>query len=222
MKLLSFEILFTLISSSIAFQVPSRVYIRKTVSGIIAIPLIIALASQIPSPTAANNGIIAYGTEEIMQPKGHGTSDKPVQEKLRWAVDVKLADRITNYNRHYAEFAGYFQGTNFLKEEDGSKPITFYDSVTGKPLFIAPQGRSFDDFKRESTLHGWPSFRDNEVVWENVRVLSDGETVSTTGTHLGHNLPDLAGNRYCINLVSVAGYPAVAETEEVASKEAML
>jgi peptide methionine sulfoxide reductase MsrB len=27
------------------------------------------------------------------------------------------------------------------------------------------------------------------------------------GTHLGHNLPDGKGNRYCINLVSVAGRP---------------
>ena len=34
-----------------------------------------------------------------------------------------------------------------------------------------------------------------------------GETVSVDGTHLGHNLPDDAGNRYCINLVSVAGRP---------------
>ena len=32
-----------------------------------------------------------------------------------------------------------------------------------------------------------------------------GETVSLTGTHLGHNLPDMKGNRYCINLVSIAG-----------------
>jgi peptide methionine sulfoxide reductase MsrB len=45
------------------------------------------------------------------------------------------------------------------------------------------------------------------VVWENVRCLGDGETVSTTGTHLGHNLPDRSGNRYCINLVSIAGRP---------------
>lgn len=56
---------------------------------------------------------------------------------------------------------------------------------------------------------GWPSFRDNEVVWDNVRVLKNsGETVSADGTHLGHNLPDRKGNRYCINLVSVAGSPA--------------
>jgi hypothetical protein len=135
------------------------------------------------------------GSESIMSAKGHGTSENPVQSSLRWNVDVKLADRITNYNRHYAENYGYFQQTAFLKEADTDKPITFYDSVTGKPLFIAPQGRSFEDFKRESTSHGWPSFRDNEVVWENVRVLSDGETVSLSGTHLGHNLPDMSGNR---------------------------
>lgn len=83
----------------------------------------------------------------------------------------------------------------------------FYDSVTGKPLFKAPKGRSWEDFNKESKAHGWPSFRDDEVVIENVRVLSDGEAVSIDGTHLGHNLPDGKGNRYCINLVSVAGMP---------------
>ena len=31
--------------------------------------------------------------------------------------------------------------------------------------------------------------------------------VSLEGTHLGHNLPDKKGNRYCINLVSIAGNP---------------
>lgn len=38
--------------------------------------------------------------------------------------------------------------------------------------------------------HGWPSFRDAEVIWDDVRVLPDGEAVSVAGTHLGHNLPD--------------------------------
>ena len=55
--------------------------------------------------------------------------------------------------------------------------------------------------------HGWPSFRDEEVNWDFVRVLPNGEAVSVDGTHLGHNLPDGKGNRYCINLVSVAGRP---------------
>ena len=84
--------------------------------------------------------------------------------------------------------------------------ITFYDSNTGKPLFVAPRGRSMDTFIAESSHHGWPSFRDEEVVWENVRCLPNGETVSVDGTHLGDNLPDSLGSRYCINLVSIAGH----------------
>ena len=81
----------------------------------------------------------------------------------------------------------------------------FYDSNTGKLLFTAPIGRSWDDFLDESRHHGWPSFRDDEVNWDHVRVLPSGETVSVDGTHLGHNIPDQKGRRYCINLVSVAG-----------------
>jgi peptide methionine sulfoxide reductase MsrB len=30
---------------------------------------------------------------------------------------------------------------------------------------------------------------------------------TSAGTHLGHNLPDGQGYRYCINLVSIAGNP---------------
>lgn len=149
-----------------------------------------------------------YGPETIMAKKEHGTGGAPVQSALRWNCDVKLADRICNFNRNWAEFAGYYKSeTTFLTEVKPEDVTTFYDSVTGKPLFKAPVGRSFDEFKAESAVHGWPSFRDSEVNWDNVRCLADGECVSLTGTHLGHNLPDRTGNRYCINLVSVAGYP---------------
>jgi peptide methionine sulfoxide reductase MsrB len=55
--------------------------------------------------------------------------------------------------------------------------------------------------------HFAASFDRQETNWENVRCLRNGETVSVDGTHLGHNLPDGKGNRYCINLVSVAGRP---------------
>lgn len=151
-----------------------------------------------------------FGDESIMEPKEHGTSSTTVQSDLLYGVSNKLADKICNYNRHFAEMGGYFRTTSFedavLSAKDG--PITFYDSVTGKPLFVAPRSRSAEEFIQESRVHGWPSFRDDEVVWDNVRVLKgSGETVSVTGTHLGHNLPDRAGNRYCINLVSIAGRP---------------
>lgn len=150
---------------------------------------------------------VVMGSEQIMAPKKHGTSDTPVQKDLRWGCDFKKADKICNFNRHFAEHSGYWRRTTFLKEEKGKKQIHFYDSNTGKPLFIAPQGRTFDEFIKETRSHGWPSFRDNEVVWDNVRCLRNGEMVSVDGTHLGHNLPDRKGNRHCINLVSVAGRP---------------
>lgn len=143
------------------------------------------------------------GDESLMKPKSHGTCATPVKASVRWGCDSALADRICCYNRHYAEHSGYWLTTNFLKEVDRKGETTFYDSVSGKPLFIAPRGRTFAEFEAESRSHGWPSFRDAEVIWDDVRVLEDGETVSLAGTHLGHNLPDRKGNRYCINLVSV-------------------
>lgn len=135
-----------------------------------------------------------------------------VQETLRWNCDTKVADRICNHNRRYAEFSGYWElRPEFLleieKARERNTEIIFYDSNTGNPLFMAPKDRSWDEFLEESRNHGWPSFRDSEVNWEYVRVLGDGETVSVNGTHLGHNLPDSKGRRYCINLVSIAGFP---------------
>jgi len=152
---------------------------------------------------------VVMGDESIMAPKAHGTSLTPVQDNLRWNCDQKTADRICNFNRHYAEFAGYWETTSFLKEQGPqSGEINFYDSNSGKLLFTAPKGRSWEEFVAESKSHGWPSFRDQETNWDYVRVLADGECVSVDGTHLGHNLPDGRGNRYCINLVSVAGNPS--------------
>jgi peptide methionine sulfoxide reductase MsrB len=155
------------------------------------------------------------GPAAIMAGKGHGTYSEPVQKNLRFGCDFKTADRICNFNRHFAEHSGYFVGgarkakflTAVQEAKAQAKSITFYDSNTGKPLFTAPVNRTWDEWLNESKAHGWPSFRDQEVNWENVRTLRNGETVSIHGTHLGHNLPDGKGNRYCINLVSIAGNP---------------
>jgi len=158
--------------------------------------------------SAASSKYPVMAEEATMSQKAHGTSEKPVQKNLRWNCDFEVADRICNFNRHYAEFAGYWQTTDFIKSlKDAEQPVKFYDSVTGVLLFTAPVGRTMEEFLKESQSHGWPSFRDDEVNWDYVRCLNDGECISTTGTHLGHNLPDGSGNRYCINLVSVAGTP---------------
>ena len=59
--------------------------------------------------------------------------------------------------------------------------------VAGEPLFVAPKGRSWDSFVKESRVHGWPSFRDEEVNWDYVRVLPNGEVVSVDGIGAGCN-----------------------------------
>jgi peptide methionine sulfoxide reductase MsrB len=159
------------------------------------------------APALPGSKLPLAGDESLMKPKAFGTTAAPVQADLRWGIPNALASRICSYNRHYAEPSGSWLGTFFLKEVDRAGATTFYDSVTGRPLFVAPRGRSFEEWERESRAHGWPSFRDEEVVWDDVRVLPDGEAVSLAGTHLGHNLPDKKGNRYCINLCSVAGRP---------------
>ncbi|EOD12684.1 hypothetical protein EMIHUDRAFT_442700 [Emiliania huxleyi CCMP1516] len=165
-------------------------------------------AASAATAQPATGGALVRGDDSLMAPKAHGTTSTPVQERLRWDVDRATADRICSYNRHYAEYAGYYKRTTFIAAFSAAEgETTFYDSVSGKPLFVAPRGRTHDAFLAESSAHGWPSFRDEECVWDNLRILDDGEAVSVDGTHLGHNLPDSKGNRYCINLVSVAGTP---------------
>jgi hypothetical protein len=120
-----------------------------------------------------------YAEEAVMSKKAHGTSEKPVQKNLRWKCDYDTADRICNFNRHYAEHGGYWETTDFLKTlSEEEQPIKFYDSVTGAHLFTAPIGRSMEDFVKESIGHGWPSFRDQECIWDDVRCLKNGECIS--------------------------------------------
>ena len=104
--------------------------------------------------------------QAIMLPRAHGTCVAPVQKDLRWGADRTKADHICCFNRHYAEEHGYWEQTPVLREmySNWPEPTTFYDSVTGKALFVAPIDRTVEEFARESSAHGWPSFRDAEVV----------------------------------------------------------
>ena len=106
-----------------------------------------------------NNGAAVCGDESIMSSKDHGTCVAEVQNPLKWNCDRDTADNICCFNRKYAEYSGYWKTTTFLDEVDTKNVTTFYDSVTGKALFRAPIGRTFDEFKKESSNHGWPSFR---------------------------------------------------------------
>ena len=148
-----------------------------------------------------------------------GFCQKPVAKELRFDVapDWEMANTICCHNTKYAEPSGYFNTPRIhlfsrFKSEENSH--TFYDSVCGIPLFTAPVGRSMAEWQAESMEHGWPSFRPAEVVGKNVVQYPNGEVRSACGTHLGHNLPDRNGPRYCIDLVCVSGYPAFGTEQE--------
>ena len=70
-----------------------------------------------------------------------------------------LTDRLFP---QFAEQSGYWLSTSFLSEvtaggpPSSDSPVIFYDSNTGKELYKAPIGRSWEDFVAESKRHGWP------------------------------------------------------------------
>lgn len=135
----------------------------------------VTLAMMGNSVDAAGSKYPIYADDSIMNQKQHGTCTASVQKDLRWGCSIDTADRICCFNRHYAEYSGYWTGTKFLDEVDKNGETTFYDSVTGKPLFIAPRGRTFEEFQKESLSHGWPSFRDDEVVKERSYYVNNSE-----------------------------------------------
>eukprot|EP00954_Amorphochlora_amoebiformis_P018475 1326371-Amorphochlora_amoeboformis.AAC.1 len=90
-----------------------------------------------------------------MKKKKNGTTDSPPQKDLMYNCDQAKANEICCFNRHYAEYSGYFmRETTWRKEVDPKAVTTYYDSITGKPLFRAPIGRTFDEFLKESIAHG--------------------------------------------------------------------
>ena len=117
--------------------------------------LVAVLAALSVSPSAAYNNTCG----------GH-----EAQKGLKWNVTSagaavqmpfgplpqgeSFADAICcdSFFTEYAEPSGFFQQPDvaLFDRLDPSKPTTFYDSVCGIPLFIAPQNRTFDQFKQES------------------------------------------------------------------------
>lgn len=132
-------------------------------------------------------------------------------------LDYSTADRICCHNHRWAEYRGYLAApeVDLFGRLDPNVETVFYDSVCGLPLFIAPRGRSFDEFKEESLHHGWPSFRPEEIISENVIIHDNGRMESKCLTHLGHNLPKDGIDRYCIDLVCIAGAPLSSDDERV-------
>ena len=132
-------VLALLVASAHAFVPRAGVAPTRRRAGVTA-PSMNVLESLLGLAKKTYDAPCVMGEEEIMSPKAHGTSPHPVQDKLRWNIDRRTADRICSFNRHYAENAGYYETTSYLMEVSRERETVYYDSVTGKPLFVAPRG----------------------------------------------------------------------------------
>ena len=71
-----------------------------------------------------------------------------------------------------------------LYEKMNKDGTTISYDVCGIPLFEAPKGRSFEDFKADTDEHGWPSFRPEELIKGNSRIIKETGEVVSKQTHL--------------------------------------
>lgn len=159
------------------------------------------------------------------------TCSGPVQTDLKYNVSGRLADDYLpsgalpseslaeavccdKYFKPFAEPSGFYArpDVQLFEHMNVGKTTIFYDSICGLPLFEAPRNRTFAEFKAETNKYGWPSFRKDEIVGNNVKILASGELVSACGTHLGSNQPDALGDRFCTDLVCLSGHKKEADT----------
>lgn len=175
------------------------------------------------SPSASLPLAIRFSTLSSSPPSNFMSCAGPIQPTLRFGISGRtqptvpvavddnetLADAVCCDTRvkPYAEPQFLFEAPDialFSRLEAGV--TTFYDSVCGIPLFRAPVNRTLNEFRADTKEHGWPSFRQAEVVRENVQTdLASGFVSSKCGTHLGTYLPDEHGPRWCMDLSCIAG-----------------
>lgn len=194
------------ISVTIIYFYASNMIVKsRTSTALPALAMIVAAVALFSSSTSAAEQKQCFGY----------TPMPSIVSYLGATLSYSTAERICCNNHHYAEYKGYLAApeVDLFGRLDAGNETVFYDSVCGIPLFVAPRGRSFEEFKAESLKHGWPSFRPEEMIAENVIIHDDGRMESRCLTHLGHNLPEGGVDRYCIDLVCVAGSPLSVDDE---------
>lgn len=166
--------------------------------------------------------------QEVGRALFNNTCTGPIQDELRYNIsNTRAADdwafgplppgeSLAGAVCCDAELKAFAEPRDMYKRGDVSLfqhmnpngTTTFFDSVCGLPLFTVPKGRSMSDFEADTTEHGWPSFRQEELIPGNSHIVNEtGEVLSKCGTHLGSYLPDDKGPRWCLDLSCVSGNP---------------
>eukprot|EP00913_Durusdinium_trenchii_P004494 g4173.t1 len=130
---------------------------------------------------------------------------------LRWGISADLkvgpftAEAVCCANHRFAEEPHFWsQNAAFVaaaKAATEKNPLVFFDSACDVPLFKAPVGRNTSQWLEESA-HGWPSFRSQEMVSENLVTFAGGECQGFWICRFD------SAQGYCIDLVCIAGEEA--------------
>lgn len=127
-----------------------------------------------------------------------------VEDSLLYGVSNSMSDPCCTKN---GTTVNYFETIGLFQQLNASGITTLYDSTCGLPLFKAPIGRSFEEWKNECERNGELLFDEKEAICDNLRVLQSGELVSICGTRLGEYIASSSGDYYSVNIACLSGLP---------------
>ena len=116
---------------------------------LICLPNVLCIVSSCSAPISKNllYNVDKYTAASVGLP--NGSANESLSEAI--CCDVSY--------RNYSEPNGFFKfpDVRLFQVIDSKSVTTFYDSVCGLPLFQAPIGRPFADWKEDTTEHGLKS-----------------------------------------------------------------
>jgi len=113
--ILPVAILFAYISKTTSFSL-AALSIRNVLTLLKPMGVTSSASRTLASAATTAGKYPVFGDDSLMSPKSHGTCARPVMKNLRWNLDYDTADKICCYNRHYAEYSGYWLTTSFLQQ----------------------------------------------------------------------------------------------------------
>lgn len=127
-----------------------------------------------------------------------------VQETLQYGVSGLWSDTCCSST---GDTINYFETIGLFAQLNASQTTTLYDSTCGLPLFTAPIGRTFEEWRVECEEYGQLLFREEEVNWNNT-VLESGELVSICGTRVGEYTSSSSSvDVYSVYIACISGMP---------------
>lgn len=124
---------------------------------------------------------------------------------LRYGISNSISDICSS---NTSATVRYFETIRLFQQLNTSQMTTFYECTCGLPLFVAPVGRSFDQWRNDCERNGQLEFQEEEIIKKNTKVLQSGDLVSICGRHVGkYTTSSTSGDVYVANIACISGSP---------------